>query len=129
MWKKVLDESSIFAGPTCDHENNVFVSTLGGALYSLDKNKGTTNWKFLLDKPSFTSPIFNKNKTRIYIGSCGGKFYCISFEGIKVTNIKYIDSINSVYKYFVAKDLGVHSERANFQQCMHSRYICPFRLP
>lgn len=84
MWKKVLDESSIFSGPTCDHENNVFVSTLGGALYSLDKNKGTTNWKFLLDKPSFTSPIFNKDKTRIYIGSCGGNFYCISFDGIKV---------------------------------------------
>ena len=88
MWKKLLDNSSIFAGPTiCSDPKrpSVFVTSLGGSLFSVDKLDGQTNWRFVLDKATFTSPILNETESLIFVGTCGGTFVCVSFDGLLVS--------------------------------------------
>lgn len=78
VWKLNLDQTSIFSCPVCDNIENLFVTTLGGNLFCLNKDTGFIKWKFELDKPTFTSPIiFN---SQIFLGTCGGIFYAISFD-------------------------------------------------
>lgn len=77
LWKINLDQSSIFSGPII-FKDNLLVSTLGGNLFSLDCLTGFINWKFDFGKPTFTSPIINKENGNIFIGTCGGQFYCLN---------------------------------------------------
>ena len=81
IWRKNLDSSSIFSGPTCDATKSVYVSTFAGNLFSLDKNNGEVIWNFVLDKASFTSPIIDAQNSLIFLGTCGGTFYCINLDG------------------------------------------------
>lgn len=76
-----MDNSSIFSGPTCDNAKTVYVSTFAGNLFSLDKNTGEIFWNFVLDKASFTSPIIDAKHSLIFLGTCGGMFYCVNFDG------------------------------------------------
>ena len=79
LWKVVLDFSSIFSAPSCT-ESTVFVTTLGGNLFSIDESDGSVNWKFRLDKPVFTSPVINEREKTIFTGTCSGCLYCIQFN-------------------------------------------------
>ncbi|CAF0724993.1 unnamed protein product [Brachionus calyciflorus] len=81
VWERVLDGSSIFSGPTCDNKTSLFVTTLGGRLFSLNKNSGEINWQFKLEKPIFTSAIIDSKSSSLFLGTCGGYFYCIDFQG------------------------------------------------
>ncbi|RNA26668.1 acyl- synthetase family member 4, partial [Brachionus plicatilis] len=81
VWKKNLDNSSIFSGPTCDNQKSVYVSTLAGNLFSLDKDYGQVDWVYSLDKATFTSPIIDTKNCLILLGTCDGTFYCIDFNG------------------------------------------------
>lgn len=94
MWKKILDNSSLFAGPTiCSDfkQPSVFATTLGGSLFSVDKLDGQTNWRFVLDKATFTSPILNETESLIFVGTCGGTFVCVSFDGLLVGAREFLD--------------------------------------
>ena len=82
VWQVGLDSSSVFSSPIChDQSDSLFVTTLAGGLFCLDKFTGEIIWSISLDKPVFTSPIVNSIDNRIFVGTCGGSFYCIDCDG------------------------------------------------
>lgn len=68
-------------GPTCDNRRNLFVTTLGAKVFNLDCLSGEINWSIEIDKPTFTSPIFNQDHTGLFFGTCGCQFYRVNFDG------------------------------------------------
>ena len=80
LWKINLDLSSVFSSPICDQFDSVYTSTLGGNLFKVNKQNGQVIAQFELDKATFTSPVVNLNTQRIFLGTCGGTFYCLDFE-------------------------------------------------
>ena len=83
LWKITLDKSSIFSSPI-NFEDTIYVTTLGGNLFSLTSD-GSIGWKFELDKPVFTAPA--TSKSAVFVGTCGGSVYCISFNKTLVSSL------------------------------------------
>lgn len=76
MWKTNLDNASIFSSPV-PASDYLFVTTLGGSVFLVDKLNGQVSDKLVLDKPVFTTPVLD-DTGKIYIGTCGGVFYAIN---------------------------------------------------
>ena len=76
VWRVNVDESSVFAGPTCHAATrSVFATTLGGSVCRLDADSGAILWSRSLEKPIFTSAIISSDKAsrlHLFVGDCGG---------------------------------------------------------
>lgn len=93
VWRNVLDSSSIFSSPVLTNDQQLIVATLGGNLFSLSSQTGEVHWKFEFQKPVFASPIIDRESNCIFIGTCGGYFYCIR-NNSKVRYIFIIKILN-----------------------------------
>lgn len=94
-------------------EKKLFVSTLDGKLFSIDKNKGIVNWSFSpenkIPKPSYSSPATNGQV--VLYGCDDGYLYAVDFDNGKLkwkfktnASIKSTPSINEQAVYFGSTD-------------------------
>ena len=76
-WKKMLDERGTQnAIPYIDDSSVYLVQLDGYDLYSIDINRGETNWKFESTGSIFSTPIANENL--IFINSLNGNLFVIN---------------------------------------------------
>ena len=76
-WKKMLDERGTQnAIPYIDDSSVYLVNLDGYDLYSIDINRGETNWKFESTGSIFSTPIANENL--IFINSLNGNLFVIN---------------------------------------------------
>lgn len=81
--KKNLQSGSIFSSPAiCNSPHQVYISTLGGYLYSLNPFNGNTKWKQNFGKPLFTSPCIASNG--VVVGCVDGGLYSLNHDGSQV---------------------------------------------
>lgn len=78
--KKNLQTGSIFSSPSiCTNPHQVYISTLGGYLYSMDPFDGSIKWKEDFGKPVFTSPCVTSNG--VVVGCVDGRLYALDHAG------------------------------------------------
>ena len=77
-WEKDITNFNYIATSTVDKDGNLYYTSNGNEIISLD-NKGAERWKLVLEDPTSASPVIGKDGT-IYIQ--GGKFlYALNKDG------------------------------------------------
>lgn len=89
LWKFTFEDNDIVerSSPVVDNQGNVYVGTIKGYLYSIDK-EGNLNWKYNIGSKIETTPAVSNDT--IYLSN-KGILYAINYNG----TLKWSKSINT----------------------------------
>ena len=73
--------SLVYSSPAIASEDTIYVGSLDGNLYALDRN-GTQKWSFATGSMVYSSPAIGADGTA-YVGSYDGNLYAINADGTK----------------------------------------------
>ncbi|NJM41570.1 MAG: PQQ-like beta-propeller repeat protein [Anaerolineae bacterium] len=105
-----LTDNFVDASPSIDESRNtIYVGSVGGTLYALDRLTGTKRWEYKAGGALYRAAAIGTDG-RIYFGSTNNNFYALLPSGLKVWSVLLDGQIHGLPSIDAANNIYVGTE-------------------